>query len=130
MWHDGEDDRPQPVHAPQALNYRSSVCRRLRGRVSPEERAEWLAVRHEYSKLINIDSPGPDVTVPVKLFVGIDVDHDERNGTVSLSQYTYVAKLRRKYGNRVTMNEMPTPTSKARREAFETMEKGDEEGIR
>ena len=93
----------------------------------PEERAEWLAVRHEYSKLINIDSPGPDVTVPVKLFVGIDVDHDERNGTVSLSQYTYVAKLRRKYGNRVTMNEMPTPTSKARREAFETMEKGDEE---
>ena len=93
----------------------------------PEERAEWLAVRQEYGKLINIDSPGPDITVPVKLFVGIDVDHDERNGTVSLSQYTYVAKLRRKYGNRVTMNEMPTPTSKARREAFENMEKGDEE---
>lgn len=93
----------------------------------PEERAEWLAVRGEYGRLIKIDSPGPDTTVPIKLFVGIDVEHDERNGTVSLSQHTYVAKLRRKYGNRVTMNEMPTPTSKARREAFESMEKGDEE---
>ena len=41
----------------------------------PEERAEWLAVRQEYGKLINIDSPGPDITVPIKLFVGLDVGY-------------------------------------------------------
>ena len=73
--------------------------------------------------MINIDSPGPDTTVPVTLFVGLDVDRDEKNGTVSVSQRTYISKLRRKYGNRGTMNEMPTPTSKAKRDAFETMEK-------
>jgi len=90
------------------------------------ERADWLKLRAMYGTMINIDSPGPDTTVPVTLFVGLDIDRDERNGTVSLSQRTYVAKLRRKYGNRVTMNEMPTPTSKAKREAFEMMEKGTE----
>ena len=92
----------------------------------PEERAEWLGIRLEYQELINIDSPGPDMTVPITLFVGLDVDSDIRSGTVALSQRTYVAKLRKKYGNKVTMNEMPTPTSKAKREAFEMLAKGDE----
>ena len=95
----------------------------------PEERAEWLKIRQEYGKLINIDSPGPDTTVPISLFVGLDVDADPRNGVVVISQRSYVAKLRKKYQNKVTMNEMPTPTSKAKREAFETMEKGDEDSV-
>ena len=93
------------------------------------ERTDWLNLRAMYSTMINIDSPGPETTVPVTLFVGLDVDRDEANGTVSLSQRTYIAKLRRKYGNRVTMNEMPTPTSKAKREAFEAMEKGTEQTV-
>ena len=44
-------------------------------------------------------------------------------------QRSYIAKLRKKYRNKVTMNEMPTPTSKAKREAFEMMEKGDESSV-
>ena len=39
------------------------------------------------------------------------------------------SKLKRKHGNRITMNEMPTPTSKAKREAFESMEKGSEDTV-
>ena len=95
----------------------------------PEERGEWLKIRKEYGKLINIDSPGPDTTVPITLFVGLDVETDPREGLVKISQKSYAAKLRKKYQNKVTMNELPTPTSKAKREAFETMEKGDENTV-
>ena len=93
----------------------------------PTIRSEYLALRKEYGKLINIDSPGPDMTVPVTMFTGLDVDRDWDAGTISISQKTYIRKLAKKYGNLVTMNEMPTPTSKAKRDAFEMMEKGTEE---
>ena len=88
---------------------------------------EYLAIRLEYSKLINIDSPGPDLVVPITMMTGIDVDIDYDAGTVSLSQRTNVGKLALRYKDRVTMNDMPTPPSKAKREAFENMAKGTEE---
>ena len=84
-------------------------------------------MRAEYAKLINIDSPGPDVTVPVTLFVGLDIQFFREKREVHVSQKTYIRKLREKYKNKVTMNDMPTPTTKAKREAFDKMEKGTEE---
>ena len=90
-------------------------------------RTEYLALRKAYSALIVIDSPGPDLTVPITMMTGIDVDIDYDTGTVALSQHTFVGKLGRKLEGRVTMNDMPTPPSKAKREAFENMAKGTEE---
>ena len=89
-------------------------------------RAEYLAIRAEYGKLINIDSPGPDTTVPITMMTGIDVEIDYKSGTVAISQKTNVGKLAQEFKNKVTMNSMPTPASKAKREAFENMKKGTE----
>ena len=92
-----------------------------------EVKREYLAMRKAYSELINIDSPGPDLLVPITIMTGIDIDIDYDTGTVALCQRTFVGKLTKWYKDRVTMNDMPTPPSKAKREAFENMAKGTEE---
>ena len=93
----------------------------------PSIRKEYLALRAEYGKLIKIDSPGPDLTVPVTMLTGIDCDFDYDAGTVAISQRTYISGLEKKYAGNVTMNSMPYPPSQAKRERFEQMEKGTEE---
>ena len=88
-------------------------------------REDYLKMREAYGKLINIDSPGPDITVPVTLLVGIDVVmRDRARRIIRINQKTYVNKIKRKYGNKITMNTMPFPATKAKREAFERMPKG------
>ena len=73
----------------------------------PSIRKEYLALRAEYGKLIKIDSPGPDLTVPVTMLTGIDCDFDYDAGTVAISQRTYISGLEKKYTGHVTMNSMP-----------------------
>ena len=63
--------------------------------------------------------------MPVTLLVGIDVvDRDRLRRTIRINQKTYVGKLKKKYGNKLTMNTLPYPATKAKRGAFEHMPKG------
>ena len=87
-------------------------------------RAEYLSFRLAYSKLIKIDSPGPDMTVPITILIGINFEHDRAARTVKLHMRTYITKLGTRYKGKFTLNSMPHPSSKARREAFERMEVG------
>lgn len=92
----------------------------------PSIRTEYLKLRAEYGRLIKIDSPGPDLTVPVTIFIGLDIDRDMDAGTISYCLRTFIAKAKRKY-DKVALQTMPTPVSKAKRDAFDKMEKGTEE---
>jgi hypothetical protein len=90
-------------------------------------RAEYLAMRGEYSKLIKIDSPGPDVTVPISQFIGTEWERDRQAKTLKVTQVKYIAKLAKKYEGKFTLNEMPFGQSEAKRKAFEALP-GLEEG--
>ena len=90
----------------------------------PEQRAEYLLIRAEYGKLIKIDSPGPDIVVPVTKFTGINIGRDRDAGTLWITMESYIAKLEDRHKGEYTLNEMPTGKTKAAREAFEKMEAG------
>jgi hypothetical protein len=89
-------------------------------------RAEYLAMRTEYSKLIKIDSPGPETTVPVEKFTGVNVTRDRAAGTVTITMQSYLLKLKDRRKGEYTLNDMPTEKSKAKRTAFEELEPGTE----
>ena len=56
-------------------------------------RAAYLAIRAEYAKIINIDALGPERTVSVSLFTGVEVTRDRAKGTLHLSMGKYLSKL-------------------------------------
>jgi hypothetical protein len=90
----------------------------------PEIRREYLLIRAEYGRLIKIDSVSPDQTVPVTIFTGVDVAIDREAGTVAISMRTYIHKLMDRHGESITLRELPTASSKAKRQEFDDMEPG------
>ena len=92
----------------------------------PEVRTEYLAMRAEYSKIINVDCRGPEKIVPLEAFIGTEIEwHADR--TVTITQQAYARKLAAKYGSKIQPQSSPIPTSKAARERFEAMEPASEE---
>ena len=93
------------------------------------QRGEYLAVRGAYSKLIKIDSPGPDVTVPItdKPFVGLEWERDRQNRTIKLTQRGYIERLATRFKGKFTLNELPYGASRAKRDEFEAFTIGTEE---
>ena len=92
-------------------------------------RVDYLNMRKEYGKLIKIDSPGPDVTVPITDFTGTEWNRNRAAKTIQVTQRKYKAKLGLRYKGKFTLNDMPFPASKAKREAFENMPMGTEESM-
>ena len=93
----------------------------------PKVRQEdYLKIRLEYSKLINIDSVGPETIRPVTKFTGVDIARDRNAGTLTISMGTYIRKLMDR-NKGVPTHDMPTPKSKAQRTAFENLVRGSEE---
>jgi hypothetical protein len=87
-------------------------------------RTEYLNMRREYGKLINIDSPGPERTVPVVKFTGTNVDRDRAAGTLTLTMRSYVIKLAYRH-RAIPHQDMPVPKSKAERMAFDNLTSGE-----
>ena len=87
---------------------------------------DYLKIRLEYSKLINIDSVGPETIRPVTKFTGVDIARDRDAGTLTISMGTYIRKLMDR-NKGVPTHDMPTPKSKAQRTAFENLVRGSEE---
>ena len=82
-------------------------------------RTEYLAIRNEYAKLINIDSPGPDLTRPLTVFTGCELTRDRQARTVTVTMRNYTQKLAVRYKGKFTLNDLPYAASKAKREEFE-----------
>jgi len=82
-------------------------------------RTEYLAIRNEYAKLINIDSPGPDLTRPLTMFTGCELTRDRQARTVTVTMRNYTQKLAVRYKGKFTLNDLPYAASKAKREEFE-----------
>ena len=82
LWRDSVRSRRIPVQSPVFADDCGAGY-------DPSIRKEYLALRAAYGKLIKIDSPGPDLTVPVTMLTGIDCDFDYGAGTVAISQRTY-----------------------------------------
>ena len=91
------------------------------------QREQYLRVRVEYSKLIRIDSPGPDLTVPISTFIGTEWERDRQARTLKITQKGYCSKLARRFDGKLTMNEMPFGATKSKRDDFENMPTGTEE---
>jgi hypothetical protein len=83
-------------------------------------RAEYLALRNEYAKLINIDSPGPDLTRALTMFTGCEITRDRQARTITVSIRNYIQKLAVRYKGKFTLNDLPYAASKAKREEFES----------
>ena len=81
-----------------------------------ELRAEYLAYRTAFSKLIVIDSPGPDTIVPIKDFIGLEIERNRQNCTLTVKQEKYVDTMGEKYKGKYTECELPTELSKAKRD--------------
>ena len=81
---------------------------------SPDQRREYLAIRAEYSKIINVDCLGPEQLVPVTIFIGAEIEW-RSNGTARITQKAHARKLAVKYGDKVEPRSYPIPTSKAAR---------------
>ena len=88
---------------------------------SPDQRREYLAIRAEYSKYINVDCLGPEQLVPVTVFIGAEIEW-RSNGTARITQMGHARKLAVKYGDKVEPRSYPIPTSKAARDRFEALE--------
>jgi hypothetical protein len=86
-----------------------------------KERPEYLALRKDYGKLIKIDSPGPDLTVPISQWIGTEWERDRREHTLKVTQVKYIEKLEKKYEGRYTLNDMPYPADDKGRKAFEEL---------
>ena len=61
---------------------------------------DWLRIRNEYSKLIVIDSPGPETIVPVTKFTGVNIERNRAART-----------LRRALGQPVQRDQAPQARS-------------------
>ena len=92
-----------------------------------EAKSEYLSIRSEYVKLINIDSPSPDTVRPLRLFVGCEIERDRQARTLKLTQQGYIRKLVERFEGEFTPNDLPYGASKAKREAFEALKPGTEE---
>ena len=88
---------------------------------SPEQRREYLAIRAEYSKIINVDCLGPEQLVPVTVFIGAEIEW-RSNGIARITQKAHARKLAVKYGDKVEPRSYPIPPSKAARDRFEALE--------
>ena len=84
-------------------------------------RAEYLKIRNKYSELIKIDSPGPDVTVPITVFIGTEWTRNRRDGTLKVTQVKYIKKLEKRYEGQFTRNEMPYVNTDKGRKEFEEL---------
>ena len=82
-------------------------------------RTEYLAIRNEYAKLINIDSPGPDLTRPLTVFTGCELTRDRQARTITVTMRNYTQKLAVRYKGKFALNDLPYAASKAKREEFE-----------
>ena len=82
-------------------------------------RTEYLAIRNEYAKLINIDSPGPDLTRPLTVFTGCELTRDRQARTITVTMRNYTQKLAVRYKGKFTLNDLPYAASKAKREELE-----------
>ena len=88
---------------------------------SPKHRKEYLAIRAEYGKIINVDCLGPEHLVPVTVFIGAEIEW-RSNGTARITQMAHARKLAVKYGDKVKPRSYPIPTSKVARDRFEALE--------
>ena len=61
------------------------------------QRAEYLNMRKEYGKLIKIDSPSPNTTIPISTFVGTEWHRDRRAKTIKVTQRRYILKIGARY---------------------------------
>ena len=121
-------DQAEPnLYTSKALGIIAAVFADDVGAGFPKARLEdYLKVRLEYSKLINIDSVGPETIRPVTKFTGVDIARDRNAGTLTISMGTYIRKLMDR-NKGVPVHDMPTPKSKAQRAAFESLVRGTEE---
>ena len=81
---------------------------------SPDQRREYLAIRAEYSKIINVDCLGPEQLVPVTIFIGAEIEW-RSNGTARITQKAHARKLAVKYGDKVEPRSYGTLFRQARR---------------
>ena len=69
-----------------------------------------LAIWLEHSKLMSIDSPGPDTTVPITMFVGCQWGRDRGRGTVKSTQVQHICKLAKRFGGCKSVPPATLPT--------------------
>ena len=92
-----------------------------------EAKHEYLAIRGEYAKLINIDSPSPDMVRPLSLFVGCEIERNRQSGTLKVTQQAYMRKLAERFSGEYTLNDLPYGASKTKRDALEALKPGTED---
>ena len=82
-------------------------------------RNEYMAIKSEYAKIINIDNP--TVICPALKFTGIQIVRDRREGTLTIHQTHYIEKLELEFKGRIKHQDTPYGVSKEQRTAFEKL---------
>ena len=85
-------------------------------------KAEYLSIRAEYAKMINIDSSGPTTLQPALKFTGVQISRDRRERTLTIRQERYIEQLAEDYKGKYKLQETPHGESKEDRKAFDSME--------
>ena len=70
------------------------------------QRAQYLKIRAEYGKLINIDCTSPFTTLPIELFTGVNIKQDRNAGTLTISQEQYFGKMAKRFEGRFERRDM------------------------
>ena len=84
---------------------------------------EYLKIKTEYSKLVNIGSTG---ITPVYKFVGMQITRNREQRTLTIRQTQYIEELAKEYEGEITEQELPHGTSKEARQSFDQLKPAEE----